>query len=418
MRNILTIALTDLRIYLQDRGNLIGLIILPVVMTLFLGGTFNNSGGSRQSRVDLLDLDASEQSAAFVETLRSINPALIICPADQNDDNACNMDEDTTLDQDASIARMQDNAVDALLLLPEGYGEALSSGEMLQLPYYSDATIMSGDPVLQTINAALEQVNGAVAASRLVLGLGETLNVIDGVEDEAALSEAAFRRAEALWQAEPVVVSFTQTQDSGPDEDAPPGGFSQSVPGMATFFVVFSVLGAGMNGLVRERKQWTLQRLAVMPLRRSELLAGKILMHFLLGMLQFLIVFVVGIVVGINFGNDPIALLLVMVVYTLAITALGLALAPHMRNETQVGALTTLLALVLAALGGAWWPLSIAPPVMQAVGRLTPVAWAMDAFQQLLFYNGGLGDILLPVAVLAGIAALLFGVGILTFRYD
>jgi ABC-type multidrug transport system permease subunit len=55
---------------------------------------------------------------------------------------------------------------------------------------------------------------------------------------------------------------------------------------------------------------------------------------------------------------------------------------------------------------------------MQTVGHLTPVAWAMDAFHQLLFYNGGLGDILLPVGVLVAITAVLFGVGILTFRYD
>jgi ABC-2 type transport system permease protein len=141
-------------------------------------------------------------------------------------------------------------------------------------------------------------------------------------------------------------------------------------------------------------------------------------MHFLAGMVQFLIVFLFGLVVGINFGSNPLALIVVMVVYTLAITALGLALAPHMRNENQVGALTTLLAIVLAALGGAWWPLSIAPQFMQVIGHLTPVAWAMDAFQQLLFYNGGLGDVLLPVAVLAGMAAVLFGLGILTFKYD
>jgi ABC-2 type transport system permease protein len=187
---------------------------------------------------------------------------------------------------------------------------------------------------------------------------------------------------------------------------------------MATFFVVFTVLAAGMNGIVRERRQWTLQRLAVLPLRRSEILAGKILMQFSVGIIQFLIVFLVGLFVGVNFGRDPLALILVMVAYTLCITALGLALASRVDNENQVSALTTLLGLVMAALGGAWWPLSIVPPVMQAVGHLTPLAWAMDAFQQLFFYNGGLSDVLLPLAVLSAATVILFGLGILGFRFD
>ena len=75
------------------------------------------------------------------------------------------------------------------------------------------------------------------------------------------------------------------------------------------------------------------------------------------------------------------------------------------------------LALTFASLGGAWWPLEIVPEFMQRIGHLTPVAWVMDAFRDLLFYGGGLSAILPELAVLLGAAVLLFGVGIWRFRY-
>src|SRR5690606_41999788 len=47
-----------------------------------------------------------------------------------------------------------------------------------------------------------------------------------------------------------------------------------------------------------------------------------------------------------------------------------------------------LLGLTFASLGGAWWPLEIVPRYMQQIGHLSPIAWAMDAFRDLLFYQG------------------------------
>ncbi len=415
MSNILAIAWTDLRIYFQDRGNLVSLFILPVVMTVLLGSSFGSFSGPSRVRFDLLDEDQTAQSRAFIRQLHEVNPALLICPAEQTADDACNLSDIDVMDRVTAFVRIQEDVSNAVLVLPQGYGAALDSRQPLALPYYSEANLVTGDPVLQSVNAVLQQVNGAEVAAQVAAGIG---NLLGNSQADSSLASSAFDQAQTLWASEPVSVSYTQTQSQEPTDVPAPNGFSQSVPGMATFFVVFSVLGAGMNGLVRERKQWTLQRLAVMPLRRSELLAGKILMHFSLGLIQFLIVFLVGLVVHVYFGQDLLALILVIVLYTLSITALGLALAPHIRSEMQAGAMTTLLAILLAALGGAWWPLDVAPSFMQVIGHLTPVGWAMEAFHQLLFFNGGLGDVLLPIGVLAAITAVLFGIGILTFRYD
>ena len=416
MRNALTIAQLDLTVYFKDRGNLIGLIALPVILTLVLGGLPNFGGGPSRIRFDLLDMDNSPASQQFIEYLRAVNDTLLICPQDQTEDDACNLGDEQTLDVETSIRRVSNGATNALLVIPEGYGESVDSLQPLELPYYANTDFTSGDPVQQSIQAVLQRINGAVVAARVGAGLHDTITDADSTEFAAAV----YDRASTLWESPTATITFSQTlEDEQTDGSTPTvSGFSQSVPGMATFFVIFSVMGSGMIMLIKERKQGTLPRMATMPLRRSEILGGKILSRFAIGMVQFLIVFAVGLLVGVDFGSSPVAVILLMVVYTLSITALGMAVGAFVENESQADSLTTLLGMVMAALGGAWWPLNIAPQFMQIIGHLTPVGWAMDGFQQLFFYGGGLSDVLLPVGVLLAATVVLFAIGIRSFRYS
>jgi ABC-type multidrug transport system permease subunit len=174
----------------------------------------------------------------------------------------------------------------------------------------------------------------------------------------------------------------------------------------------------GMAALIVERQQWTLQRLAVMPISRSTLLAGKILARFCLGLLQFLVVFIVGALFRMNFGKDPLALLLLVIVYTLSVTALSFAVGPGLKNPAQASGLGLLLTLTLAPLGGAWWPMDLSPKFMQIIGHVSPIAWAMDGFTALTYNGAHLADILIPLSVLVGMTVLFFLIAIPRFRFQ
>jgi ABC-2 type transport system permease protein len=194
-------------------------------------------------------------------------------------------------------------------------------------------------------------------------------------------------------------------------------GLGQSVPGMGTMFVLMTIFGS-MAALIVERQEWTLQRLATMPVSRRTLLAGKILARFCLGLLQFLVVFAVGALLGMNFGDDPLALVLLVIAYTLSVTAFSFAIGSGLKNPAQASGLTLLLTLTLAPLGGAWWPMDISPKFMQIIGHVSPVAWAMDGFTALTYQGAHLADVWVPLAVLLGMAALAFVIAIPRFRYQ
>jgi hypothetical protein len=55
---------------------------------------------------------------------------------------------------------------------------------------------------------------------------------------------------------------------------------------------------------------------------------------------------------------------------------------------------------------------------MRAVGHISPIAWAMDAYTALIYFNASLSDILVPVLVLLAATVALFAFGVSRFRYE
>lgn len=442
MRATLTMTLNDLRIFLSRPGTWLGLVLLPILFTVGLGFAFSGGDGPETLLVDVIDEDKSERSAQLIQALAVANDALVLCPIHHNslpnnngatndngaiDNDGANGDDGEdrcelageTLTLERGQERVREGVSEALIVIPSGYGEAVASLAPVQIDFYSTSAPTSPDLIRQTLDALLLRENTSAltagVADAVLARLGEAAGVGEVIEPlRDSFVRAVYTNTGRLIAQRPPAVEYEAVGGTPRDESLQ--GFNQSVPGVGSMYVMFTVLG-GMVLIQRERQRWTLQRLAVLPLTRGQILGGKILTYFLLGMFQYFVVFAVGLVVGLDFGPSPLLLLPTMAAFVLCCTALTFAIAPSLHSEGQANVVTQLLSLTFAALGGAWWPLEIVPEFMQRIGHLTPVAWVMDAFHDLLFYGGGMAEIAPELGVLLAAAAALFGVGIWRFRY-
>ena len=418
MRKLLNIALNDLRIFFSTRGNLIGLVVVPVGLTLAIGYFFPANlfgAGAPRAIVDVVDLDQSALSAQLLADFRQSNQSLILCPLANTRDDQCGLDGEEVLTFEAARERLANEDSLVVILIPSGFGDRVRASEPTQLTFMTDPGSTASTFIRQSLDATLQRLNGSFLAAQI----GSEFTARNGIAIPG-LSVLVFQRAQDYWQQEPIkVVLRLSAEGESPaseGEEPPPIGFGQSVPGMATMYVMSTVL-AGMTALIGERRRGTFQRVVMMPVTRPEFIGGKILGRFSLGMIQFLIVFAVGFLVGIRFGESLMAVLLVMFSYTLAVTAMAFALGTRMENESQASSLAQLLVLTLAPLGGAWWPLDIVPEFLQVLGHLSPVAWAMDAFHILIFETGDVARVFLSVTVLLGFSLVFFILGMRRFRY-
>jgi ABC-2 type transport system permease protein len=88
------------------------------------------------------------------------------------------------------------------------------------------------------------------------------------------------------------------------------------------------------------------------------------------------------------------------------------------KSDQQVVVFSLIPMFVLAGLGGAWVPLEFTPKTIQLIGHLTPVAWVMDGFKDILIRGAGFYEILLPVLVLLGFTIVCLGLAVWRFKFE
>ena len=156
------------------------------------------------------------------------------------------------------------------------------------------------------------------------------------------------------------------------------------VPSYTVMFAFFLVLTVGWL-FVSERRQGTLKRLRAAPLSRAEILVGKLLPCFLLSLSQGFFLLLMGkLAFGLKWGPEPLWLIPVVTATSIAAMGLAMLVASLARTETQVAIYGTLLVLVLAGVSGCLMPRELMPESMKQISRVTPHAWALDAYAQLL----------------------------------
>ena len=420
MRPAITIALYDLLRSLKARDTFLVGLLMPAAMMLLLGLAMGG-GGEETITIDVLDEDGSALSQQFVDVLKremQEGGSFRLCPYHAPPDDC---DLDSGLDsapletwRTTADSRLEDTDTYGAIIIPAEFGEALRAGDSVTVQFKSSGELSAPTLAEHKIDAAIGRMNGAVSIANLAVDIAVfNLDAITpGSTARADAFDTVRAEVEAAWDTRPIRIESTSTKEQINRE-----GFNQSGPGIAVMFVLIFMLNSATL-LVSERETGTLQRLYTLPVRKSVVLAGKLLGQYLYGLALFAVLIAVGTLMSVEWGDNVLGIVLIVLAFTLAATALGLALATVVRTSAQAQNVSLLMGLTLAPLGGAWWPMEIVPDFMKTFGHLSPIAWAMDAFQEMMFYDGGVIDILPMLGVLLGMAALFFAFGVFNFEYE
>ena len=198
-----------------------------------------------------------------------------------------------------------------------------------------------------------------------------------------------------------------------------PSGFEQTIPGTMVMFTMLVLLTGGAIQLVVEREQGLLRRLASTPISRTELVAGKWIGKLLLGLVQIAFAMIAGSVLfGMAWGAALPMVMLVLLTWAAFNASLGMLLGNLARSPAQMSGIGVVTTMVLAALGGCWWPIEVAPEWAQRFAMVLPTGWAMDAMHRLISF-GDPAPAALPHALgLAAATVVLGAATVRTFRYQ
>ena len=191
--------------------------------------------------------------------------------------------------------------------------------------------------------------------------------------------------------------------------------FAYTAPSNLVLFTFVNSLGVSV-ALVWARRTGITQRWASAPVATRSVVVGVLASRLGFAMLQSILIVLIGAgVFGVAWG-DPIGVALLLTLFAIVATGAGVLVGVMAPNEDLPNALAVPIAIGFGMLGGCMWPLDIVADSMRVVGHITPHAWAMDGFVELIFRGGGVGDILTELAVLAGFAAVLIALSTRAMR--
>lgn len=366
MRAILTVGHNDLRLFLRNRASFVWLFVMPLAFVYFMGFANRGPGGPSSPRptVWVDNADAGFLGRAFLEELGV---------------------------QGLQVVGWT-NGADARrgLRIPTNFTADVMEGRQGRVGYLSSR--QSGEAAAVLVEIRVARAMLAINAHLLELAVGS------GGKAPTAETLAALRARE-----DPVVLKATHA-----GRRPIPTGFNLSLPGVMVMYLMMNLLIFGGVTMAWERRSGVLRRIAVHPVTQSELLTGKLYGLMLLAGVQILFLLLCGrFLFGVNLGDSLGGILLALMVYSWVAASLGLLVGAVVKAEDQVVGICVLSTMVMAALGGCWWPLEIVPDTVKILAHAFPTGWAMDALHQLISFGAGLDSAKEEIGVLAlyGLAA-------------
>jgi ABC-2 type transport system permease protein len=191
------------------------------------------------------------------------------------------------------------------------------------------------------------------------------------------------------------------------------------VPGLVGLIMTFIGTIVTSLGLVRERQAGTLEQLAVMPFRPSDVIVGKIAPYFVLAYLDMVAVTVLGVVLfGVPFNGSVALFGIGAAIFLLVVLGLGVFVSTVSQNQGQAIQTAMFFLLPQILLSGMIFPLSSMPWGVRWIGYVLPLTYFIEISLGTMLRGAGLGSLWPAYAVLTVMAVVVLGGATMRFRRD
>ncbi len=374
MRQLLRLAANDVRLTAKDRVAYFWILALPIFLIWLFGSVGGGGGGTPKVPLTVIDRDGGWLAQSFAGELDGPNVALAIL-------------------RGADVSGEAAKKATRWIELPAGFTDNALAGKPQRLK------IETGENAQSDFSRAAEVV--------VIRAIARTLaRVAELKQSNGPLTVAAY---DALRARPPIVALTTSNAGRG---TAVPRGVAQSVPGIMTFTVLMMTLIYGAVFLTIEKREGMLKRQLTLPISRVTILAGKVLGRVFIAMLQIVILVLAGrFLFHLDFGHSTPALVTLLLSYAFAVAGIATFLGAVLANPEQASIVGWLSSMVMAAMGGCWWPSEVMPAWLRTAAHVFPTTWAMDAFHALISFGRGFEAVVVPCAVLIGFGAFFSWIG-------
>ncbi|HOZ84224.1 MAG TPA: ABC transporter permease [Niabella sp.] len=412
---MIKLTIKDLRLFFKDKRAVLLTFALPILLiTLFafaFGGVGKNKKESKVS-MQISDLDNSQASGLAVGVFDSLERI-----------------QSTFLPLNEAQENIKKGKKSCVLVIHKGFSDSLAAGKTLPLELqFDEANEIEVGLLQQSLIPTVSMLPFKIGDPKIVMG-NRFSSIIPN--SDTGLKKDIQLKSDDLF--EDVARGMTSSNESNlaasffgdlkmtklvaakEDNNL---GLVQAVAGTAIMMLLFAVVGIG-SSILEEKQEGTLKRLLYTPMNPLGILFGKMVYANTISILQLTVMFLfAAIVFGLNIFSHLGSLMVTILATAFACSAFGVFLASFSKSRQQVQGLSTLIVLVMSAIGGSMIPIFFMPPIMQKAAILSVNYWSIQAFydifwRDLSFFSA---TFLTRILILLLIGSVLNGLAIYMFK--
>ena len=373
----------DLKLFFYDQRSVILTFLLPLILICLFafayGGIGEFNGRSEPVKLLVSDLDRTSTSEELLSKIDSLDVISMIIS-----------------DSEETKKLVIKGKYACALIINKGFQDSLEAGMTIPVEIVYDRSREAEIGILQQpLYSTIMSVTGKIIVTRRI----ETYlqNQFPGIDNTlgASILKNAFQNNDNQ-----LTVRWTSIVGEKNDTKL---GLIQAVAGTAILMLLFSVAGVGTS-ILEEKENGTINRLLYSPLKGGAILYGKMLFAFFISITQLTVMFLFAwLVLNMDMNVNIPALILMILATAFAVSGMGIFLAAVAKTRKQAQNLSTIIILVMSAIGGSMIPLFIMPPVLQKIALFSVNYWGIQGFYDVFWRAMPLEAILPKILVLAGI---------------
>ena len=386
----------DLKLFLHDKRSVLLTFLLPVILITLFALAYGSIGSydGRSEPVELLvaDLDLSGSSKDIINKIDSLEDIVVVL-------------SDSIKSRELVI---KGEYVSALIIY-KGFQDSLRYGSSLPVELVYDRSREMEIGILQQnlISTIMSSTGEIIVYSSIERYMQDQFPDIDK-NTRDAIHKTAVRK-----DSNRSVVKWTSIVGERNDTKL---GLIQAVAGTAILMLLFSVAGVGTS-ILEEKENGTIKRLLYSPLKGSTILYSKTLFAFFISILQLTTMFLFAwLVLNMDMNVSMSGLILMIISTSFAVSSMGIFLAAIAKTRHQAQNLSTIIILVMSAIGGSMIPMFIMPAILQKIALISVNYWGIQGFYDLFWRVLPLEEILPRILVLTSIGLVMTIASIRLFR--
>ena len=386
----------DLILFFHDQRSVILTFLLPVILITLFAFAYGSIGGyeGRSEPVNLLvsDLDKTNTSKEIINKIDSLEDIKVVVS-----------------DSGKVTELVIKGKYAGALIIYKGFQDSLEAGNetQIELVYDRSREIEIGILEQNLISTLMSSTGKIIVRNSIKEYLEEQFPDLDKGARNNILS--------TVINDETSVIALKQTSVVGQKNDIKLG-LIQAVAGTAILMLLFSVAGVGAS-ILEEKENGTINRLLYSPLKVSAILYGKMLFAFFISILQLTTMFLFAwLIFGLDLTINIPALILMIIATAFAVSGIGIFLAAIAKTRQQAQNMSTIIILIMSAIGGSMIPIFIMPLILQKFALLSVNYWGIQGFYDIFWRNLPLKAILPKIFILLSIGIFMASASILLFK--